>query len=85
MAKQQRPIGAEDLTPWFPPEVKPVHVGEYETDEFFAVGFARRWWNGSEWSVFYRDSDTAAEKHVWRKSVTGVSDIRWRGLSKKPE
>lgn len=40
-----------EKTDWFPPEIKPVHVGMYETS-FFDAGWVYEvhvWWNGRQW------------------------------------
>lgn len=39
------------LTDWYPPEIKPVRVGEYEIS-FFDCGWQyeyRAWWDGAIW------------------------------------
>jgi hypothetical protein len=74
------------LTPWFPPEVKPVHEGVYETRLLIggayviSVGFCHwtpprngkpgRW--GNQWAYI-----TSA-----RPDGSGVQDKSWRGLTR---
>lgn len=61
------------LTDWFPPEVKPVHVGFYESiafrhyDELFIL-----YWDGTEWLL----------KDLTESCL--VQDREWRGLAEKP-
>lgn len=60
-------------TNWFPPEVKPVHIGMYEIRN--RDGFGIEWWaywNGEKW-VFLRHPD-------W---VLMDQDREWRGLKRK--
>lgn len=77
---------SKDLTPWFPPEIKPVHKGVYEMepgqDEILggSLGPFQKW-NGTEWleytsSVDRADDSTEASLHQNRK---------WRGLVENPE
>ena len=68
------------LTPWFPPEVKPVHVGVYETgdaDWYKETGLSfLREWNGKAWIVPVsgkRGFECRQQKRVWR------------GLARKPK
>ena len=35
------------LTPWFPPSVRPVHRGLYQTRVFGFVGYS--YWDGKKW------------------------------------
>lgn len=76
------------LTPWFPPEVKPVHVGEYNASISMDPGM-RRWWDGQEWSLAYPASYSEKEKKIWRNTVARYSTshkrIYWRGLKEKPK
>lgn len=73
------------MTPWFPPYIKPVHVGEYNAS-IFGDPVIRRYWNGEYWSAGYNNSDPAAFKRGARKRRVPDSEfIEWRGLAKKPE
>lgn len=73
----------DQLTPWFPAEVKPVHVGVYEVRRFYWDGGVmddvRLRWNGNGWVYAHehhgaRSGDYAS---VW------LCDT-WRGLRSKP-
>ena len=61
----------EKFTPWFPPEVKPVHVGDYETKTPDSFGIVPRPWNGQWWGCAYG---------VAGKSAT--QNWQWRGLTR---
>lgn len=67
------------LTDWFPPEVKPVHVGVYKTNA--SVGTYQKW-NGKYWCAFCATVDRAAHCENSNKSL--VQHVRWRGLAVKP-
>lgn len=60
-------------TGWFPPEVKPVNVGDYES----AI-------HAGQMPVM-----TKWDLGVWRWVDTGlrclIQDRRWRGLAEKPQ
>lgn len=68
------------VTQWFPPDIKPVYFGCYEStvDEPYgsaegaSYNFLAYWWDG-----------------IWRWSHTGnpcmIQDRSWRGLAVKPK
>lgn len=75
------------LTNWFPPDVKPVHEGEYSTDDDLPNDHLRRWWDGRLWSKAYRDDDPEPVKRAPRRSPAAFlwqDTIRWRGLAGDP-
>lgn len=62
-----------ELTDWFPPEIKPVHVGEY-LSQIFDGGWTYDWmvwWDGRHW----RDAENG-----WALSDQNVT---WRGLTEQ--
>ena len=63
------------LTPWFPPEVKPVRVGMYQCKMCIGMNFSRdlHYWNGENW--WY------ARNHILGDPLRNVT---WRGLARKP-
>lgn len=71
---------SKKLTPWFPPEMKPVRVGIYETDAETEGGTScYQSWNGAQWSWCSSDSDfTVIDSRSIHQSP------RWRGLAVKP-
>jgi hypothetical protein len=66
------------LTPWFPPEVKPVYVGVYRT-KFFANYSGYSYWNGSAWSFEWDSVEEVSRMEI------GNQDKSWRGLAKNPQ
>lgn len=70
-------MGVLKLTPWFPGDVKPVHVGVYETDRIGRF----QYWNGKSWG-YYMPSAEAAERV--KASFSARQQPEWRGLSEKP-
>lgn len=72
-----------EMTAWFPPEIKPVHIGEYNAS-CLRNPFIRRWWNGSYWSVDYRSDHPEELKMKCRTERTLTTGIEWRGL-KEPK
>lgn len=68
-----------ELTPWFEPHQKPVHVGEYNATIYpeFIVTDIRRYWNGLCWSDYY----FPGERHPRNLANQAAQDrIYWRGL-----
>ena len=80
-------MGAEvsdKLTPWYPPHIKPVRKGVYETHVpawGYNVGLFS-YWDGSRWG-FLEDSPEDAYKH--RKPTWGNQFKSWRGLARPPK
>lgn len=71
-------MGVLKLTPWFPADVKPVHVGMYERDWGRVVDnavSARDYWDGTQWRLGICGKPS---------SYLMLSDLRWRGLAQKP-
>ncbi len=72
------------LTPWFPIETKPVHIGVYETkyhlfEDEWSHGFS--YWNGEKWS-----NNSCGVKSVKKNWTEGaIQEKKWRGLLEKPE
>lgn len=70
-------IARSEVTEWYPADVKPVHVGVYETDlgpAFEPLGFS--YWNGEYWGNQYPRPDRAKEM----SRAMGAQDKLWRGL-----
>jgi hypothetical protein len=67
----------EKLTPWFSDDVKPLHVGVYETsfDTY-------QHWNGEWWGYCAVDVQTAYEMHDCKSAL---QRNEWRGLAKEPK
>lgn len=57
------------LTPWFPPEVKPVHKGQYRVKD---RAVTRLLWTGDEWRTV-------------KYGFTVADPVIWRGLAKQPK
>lgn len=71
---------ARELTDWFPADVKPVHIGVYETRRAGAPGTIIVYpakWNGMEW-LWDCESVAHAEK---QHSVSEYQQREWRGLT----
>lgn len=67
---------SEELTPWFPPDIKPVRPGIYQTTVKFRSDGAPYWlvyaiWTGIEW--FFDHGGP-----LW------IQHVHWRGLAEKP-
>lgn len=80
MSKKQK------LTPWFPPEVKPVRPGVYQTQDKDLPGDTYyNLWDGVSW--FYGFGELA-ERDTWRdESWPDSADSlkHWRGLAEQPK
>lgn len=77
------------LTPWFPGDVKPVHIGVYQRD-FGGVGNLKyAYWDGEYWRWSEPTPDHAAEWGTFpgrgyghgKSPVQFGPTIRWRGLT----
>jgi hypothetical protein len=68
---------SKKMTPWFPVNIKPVHVGVYETDLAGYLGYS--YWNGKYWS------DTSFKLDMERviKRRRGMQNKEWRGFKEK--
>jgi hypothetical protein len=66
-------------TKWFPAQIKPVHVGWYETNQpdikEFKKSKYRWWWDGKEWTMKLNDGDNY-NYHLAKPEQNRV----WRGL-----
>lgn len=81
-------MSKQKMTDWFPYNVNPVHVGEYEvrnsrplrwnaTGRLF--GRNRRYWDGTRWLTFDLDNRWG------RISIMGTHEThQWRGLASPP-
>jgi hypothetical protein len=69
------------LTPWFEPEVNPVHAGIYEVENCYLDSMPLyRMWDGARWLMGSASVDGAAS--MARLDATATSrPLSWRGLS----
>ena len=78
-------MSKQKLTPWFPPSVKPVWHGLYETEDSDLNGMRHyNLWDGERW--YYGNSDLDAsgwDMEEWPKNAKSLA--RWRGLAKEPQ
>jgi len=65
---------SKKMTHWFPVNIKPVHVGVYETDLAGYLGYS--YWNGKWWC------DTAQKPGLAGKRP-GMQKKKWRGFKEK--
>lgn len=72
----------DKLTPWFPPGIKPVHIGVYQVQiRPYAVGYA--YWNGKKWT---NSSNTVGHAYFYKDWTSGaIQKKSWRGLAQKPK
>lgn len=64
----------DNLTPWYPPHIKPVRVGVYETD---SESEAYQHWNGEWWGYCAHNKELA---FFVRDAKSSHRFPRWRGL-----
>jgi hypothetical protein len=75
---------AQKITDWFPPAVKPVHVGAYEVadaDMLDSEVHGFQYWNGSFWGIF---EITAKMAQLGREHHSTFQNHHWRGLAFDP-
>lgn len=65
------------LTEWFPPYIKPVHVGVYEV---CSLGVWRSHWDGSKWGPVYLEIGGGVRFHYHT-----IQNHTWRGLAQPPK
>ena len=74
-----------NMTPWFPPRIKPVREGVYEVKFCSDGDICYAAWNGKNWSWFdlsprgqrLRDFQNSAQNKYWRgftEEQTGVKE-----------
>lgn len=71
----------DQLTPWFPAEVKPVRIGFYQTMFGSTLSEGYSFWDGKNWWCQYKGLDRA----IFWGSRDGKGDQTkiWRGLRSK--
>lgn len=70
-----------EKTFWYPPEIKPVRPGLYETKSPI-LGYSPGWfsyWDGKKWGSAY---PSVGKAHLERSSIAFRQDRPWRGLKK---
>ena len=71
------------LTDWFPPDVKPVYIGVYQTKMTGTDGFIHKQkfslWTGEKWM-----DSAITVTHAANRRFIGFQQKKWRGLAKKP-
>lgn len=82
-------MSKQEMTDWFPYDVKPVHVGEYEvrnsrpihwTNPGRLMGRNRRYWDGKRWLTM--------DPNIFLPeiSIMGTHEThQWRGLASPPQ
>lgn len=70
----------DQLTPWFPAEVKPVHVGLYQTT-FGVIKIGWSYWDGKKWGLEFPQKRMAK---FHSPGTDGNQYKKWRGLRSKP-
>jgi hypothetical protein len=68
------------LTEWFPPEIKPVHIGVYQCNPFAPHTY--RNWDGKNWGVSQHTAEQAS--FVGYLHAQYQDKIEWRGLAEEP-
>ena len=72
-----------DVTDWFPGEVKPVHIGWYETPATRFNG-AMRYWNGFHWRDLCMCCKSYDQNRKWRGLKTPNAIAQGREHSERP-
>lgn len=72
-----------ELTEWFSSEVKPVHIGVYETDTLSgSIGLGFAYWDGEKRGNSRTSPDNAKNNQGnWQNAY---QNKKWRGLSQEP-
>jgi hypothetical protein len=72
------------FTPWFPPEIKPVHVGVYPIKMPYTLGEGFAYWSGVHWGNYQRSPELAQTYGDGNDLCTTQNKV-WRGLAEKPD
>jgi hypothetical protein len=76
---------AKRLTPWFPANVKPVHVGRYEViRKDVSASYPQRTkllWDGADW----RHTSTSGDPRYEGGHADMSGKNKWRGLASAPK
>lgn len=76
---------SKKLTPWFPPNVKPVHEGAYLVkfgDGSWSEDHAYAYFRAGLWS--YGKASPDAAMNAWDYYTVALQNKQWRGLAKNP-
>lgn len=73
---------SKKLTPWFPPEVKPVRVGPYNASKTRDPK-AFRYWDGRAWGFVAFSVEGAVSARLFKTSEQ--HRVHWRGLAEQPK
>jgi hypothetical protein len=68
---------SKKMTRWFSVNIKPVHVGVYETNLNRYMGYS--FWNGKYWS----DTSSKLDMERHHKERRGMQKKKWRGFTEK--
>jgi hypothetical protein len=68
---------SKKMTRWFSVNIKPVHVGVYETELQGYLGYS--YWNGEYWS----DTSSKLDMPPHFKERRGMQKKKWRGFTEK--
>lgn len=71
---------SKKLTDWFPADVKPVHIGVYETNAVTHGVYQK--WDGEKWCT-YCPSVRSANMPA-NSNESEYQNVKWRGLAVKP-
>lgn len=85
MNRSPRTNTAPTLTPWYPPEIKPVRKGVYERDmEAVLMHAYGQWsyWNGVHWCGWASDRESARNNGI-QGLPSLMQDAPWRGLARR--
>ena len=72
----------KQMTPWFPPHIKPCRTGVYEvkfTPKVLHASYMYAMWNGKRWSRVA----TYEEMHLFHQNFDALQGKYWRGFKEK--
>jgi hypothetical protein len=69
------------LTPWFPPDTKPVRPGIYMVE---ARNLYWRYWNGERWHLGVGVAlEVPAPRHASKWDIAPNQNVAWRGCAEE--
>ena len=74
----------QTLTPWFPPDIKPVREGVYEIHSPDFSGIWYSFWDNKNWGWVSRDKEFAVKRYISDPDVRHDAHT-WRGLTEQPK
>ena len=76
----------DKYSPWFPPEIKPVHEGVYQIAFWGKNNPSYSKWQKGTWRYSWSPlSDLTFKAALQANNLCSIQIVEWRGLARKPK